>query len=143
MLSRPTIAHPPPPRARGRAGARSPRGAPRSLPRRAGPAPHSRTNNVRLGGTKAAGLGLLNTSEARRAARFIGLGEPRLQLRSLLHPRPRSAHGGEVAGVGSVAQVGAGEPRREKSRGAPTPGCERLREGSGRALWLKEVGGCN
>lgn len=30
---------------------------------------------MRLGGTKAAGLGLLNTSEARRAARFIGLGE--------------------------------------------------------------------
>ncbi|XP_053856935.1 translation initiation factor IF-2-like [Vidua macroura] len=87
-----TIAHPPPPRAGGRAGARSPRGAPRSLLSRAGPAPHSRTNNVRLGGTKAAGLGLLNTSEARRAARFIGLGEPRLRL------RPRSAHRGEAAG---------------------------------------------
>lgn len=70
-------------------------------------------------------------------------GEPRLRLRSLLQPRPRSAHGGEVAGVGSVAQVGAAEPGREKSRGAPTPGCERLREGSGRALSLKEVGGCN
>lgn len=53
-------------------------------------------------------------------------------------PRPRSAHGGEAA-----AQVGDGDPRREKSRAAPPAGCERPREGSGRAPVLKEVGGCN
>lgn len=71
-------------------------------------------------------------------------GEPRLQIRPLLQPRPRSARGGEAAGVGSVAQVGEGNHGgRNHGERPPTPGCERLREGSGRALVLKEVGGCD
>lgn len=49
-------------------GAEPPRSPPQ-LPRTAGQTMRD------FGGTKAAGLGLLNTSEARRAARFIGLGE--------------------------------------------------------------------
>ncbi|XP_050183826.1 MAP7 domain-containing protein 1-like isoform X2 [Myiozetetes cayanensis] len=73
---------------------REPREAPAEPPaasRAARGRPRSRTNNVRLGGTKAAGLGLLNTSEARRAARFIGLGEPRPRLRVQSLPPPRPA----------------------------------------------------
>lgn len=110
---------------------------------KAGPAgtPQSRsTDTPRRGGCVGAGGAAASLTDPSVPSLP---GEPRLRLRSLLQPRPRSAHGGEVAGVGSVAQVGAGEPGREKSRGAPSPGCERLPEGSGRALRLKEVGGCN
>lgn len=101
-------------------------GAPAEPPRPALGRPRSRTNNVRLGGTKAAGLGLLNTSEARRAAQFIGLGEKIIK-------NPPKNKGGKPAGRGrGTARIHLSE-RLYSGLGAAGPGwgCPGSRSGTG------------
>lgn len=97
-------------------------GAPAEPPRPALGRPRSRTNNVRLGGTKAAGLGLLNTSEARRAAQFIGLGEKIIKNPPKNKGGSRRGGGAELQGSISQSVFIRGWGRRDRAGDAPAAG---------------------
>ncbi|XP_037227006.1 one cut domain family member 3-like [Falco rusticolus] len=120
---------PPPPCACcGRPGrGAEPRAAPAEPPRVALGRPRSRTNNVRLGGTKAAGLGLLNTSEARRAAQFIGLGQPPGSGSGAASPPALTAlpTGKQPPRVGTTAQQPDVHPAAAPGMLLPPEVCER------------------